>query len=779
MKKIILSIILILPITTFAAVNVRDAANGNLLGSQSTGSKGTVSGGGQEAGGSYWWNVDFTSGIDGWVFEQGLALFTAPSTSPQGVNGPVGPDTTTNQTVSANPYGAPDYFVACTNGSDTNNGTSINTPWASLAKLSDIQYSMSAGTRVFFQRGCTFRGQITTGSSGTQAAPVTYDAYGPGNAPVISGTTPVTTAWTQHSGSIWKTTVGTGVNVKYLFVGSDIQTLAKTPNTGWLYTDGITGTSITDSWIGTQTAGSLNGSEVVLRSSPWSYHKKTVFGQSGSNISFETTNNSYAPNWNPVGWGYALQSKLAFLDQAGEWYYDSSSGILYLWAPSNANPNTLSVGMSTITKGLEGAVRSDIKVKNLVFEGYTSYAIEYGNGKRINLENIEVRSSQNGVNMYSDFNQSTTLANSLKNSYIHDIYDQAMYIHGGNGHLIEGNLFKNIGMDVMRGANSGGWGMIGIRSSVQRDDSQPGWPFLNWSNFTFRRNKIENVGYMGLIVEGKNALIEENVIKNTVALLDDGGGTGPNNTDGVIFRRNIVTDTIGNQTTMPAVLYTGYEGSAKTFYFGDRTVKNTIVDGNTFIGGTEGIWMDHAGDFSGNQVINNTIYGFKYGGLGASDYSVSFSCPWYQACYNDQYNDVVTGNKVYATKTGSFPVYQLYVQNDGSGGHTDYGTQNNNYFYKPLTSYVAYILNIPAGYQSSNLNLTQWRQLLGKDATSTTSNYTLASESLVAPIYYNETPNAMTVNIGTGKCTHAGVALPSSYSLPAFTSIVPEPCNLQ
>ena len=49
--------------------NVRSIASnaGTLLGTQAKGAPGTVIGGPWRANGSWWWQVDFDSGVDGWV----------------------------------------------------------------------------------------------------------------------------------------------------------------------------------------------------------------------------------------------------------------------------------------------------------------------------------------------------------------------------------------------------------------------------------------------------------------------------------------------------------------------------------------------------------------------------------------------------------------------------------------------------------------------------------------------------------------------------------------
>ena len=80
-------------VQTTATLNVRASAAGTAIGQQSSGSQGVTIGGPTTAtlnGTSYtWWNVDFDSGVDGWVAaEAGLiAIVPAFPTSPKQLTG--------------------------------------------------------------------------------------------------------------------------------------------------------------------------------------------------------------------------------------------------------------------------------------------------------------------------------------------------------------------------------------------------------------------------------------------------------------------------------------------------------------------------------------------------------------------------------------------------------------------------------------------------------------------------------------------------------------------
>ena len=63
------------------------------------------------------------------------------------------------------------YYVA-NGGSDGNDGLTPDTPWATLAKVSETE--LKSGDGVLFKRGDLFRGKVITKSG------VTYGAYGEG-----------------------------------------------------------------------------------------------------------------------------------------------------------------------------------------------------------------------------------------------------------------------------------------------------------------------------------------------------------------------------------------------------------------------------------------------------------------------------------------------------------------------------------------------------------------------------------------------------------------------
>ena len=67
-------------VQTTSTLNVRNTANGTLLGTQALGARGIVVEGPVNSGGYNWWNIDYATGADGWSAENYLVI--APTFSP-------------------------------------------------------------------------------------------------------------------------------------------------------------------------------------------------------------------------------------------------------------------------------------------------------------------------------------------------------------------------------------------------------------------------------------------------------------------------------------------------------------------------------------------------------------------------------------------------------------------------------------------------------------------------------------------------------------------------
>lgn len=711
-----------------------------------------------------------------------------------GINGPVGPSLTTNATSCTNPSGGTIYYVDAVAGNDANNGTSVLTAWKSVAKVTSLEFGMSTGTMICFKRGQTHYGNLKILKSGTASAPIIVDAYGTGTAPIISGNI-LLTGWTQHSGNIWKTTLSSAPasTPKYLFVGSAYQTLARQPNTGWYYTESRGANSMTDtdnSWLSSQSANSLVGAVGVYRASPWSFGTMRVTGNSGATMNVERYDHinsgaaiQYGLTWSNLKWGYILRNKLAFLDTQGEWFFDSSTNTVYLWAPGSANPNSLTVELSSQPEALYLNTSNNVKVRNLIIEGATSYAVRLSNNRGVALENLEIRNSNIGIHQYGTSTLST-VPNFFANNYVHDLNAAGISsISPGAGEIIEGNVVERISV---------------VEDRIFTSDMTHVGIIQPSNNGIVRRNIVRDTGYAGIAGSG-SGLITENLVERSMATLTDGSGITFDATNGLTISKNIIKDigvgsgqnagsTAGpgaqpNMVSMP-ILYVGYSAKDKGIYWGNGSVgipnKNTTIDGNIVVNTTDGIWIDHSrntsGDMtSGNKAINNTVFDFNRSGIGFTNYSLQNTSQTCEPAANSpcfiNFDNVVTGNKLYGINTYQNPLFLLHSWSNGAGAVVDWGTINNNYYYNPFrTAKIWEVRNFGTG--ENQWTLAEWRANRNEDTNSTSSTYTLTNTNQSADIFYNATGSPITQSVNG--CNANGTPLTGTQTIQPFTAIVVE-----
>lgn len=79
------------------------------------------------------------------------------------------------------PAAAENYYIDSANGNDTNSGTSEDSPWKSLAKVSSLTFQ--PGDNIYFKSDSSYTGCATINGDGTASEPITVSAYGEGDAP--------------------------------------------------------------------------------------------------------------------------------------------------------------------------------------------------------------------------------------------------------------------------------------------------------------------------------------------------------------------------------------------------------------------------------------------------------------------------------------------------------------------------------------------------------------------------------------------------------------------
>lgn len=607
----------------------------------------------------------------------------------------------------------PTFYIS-PNGNDSNNGTSPTTPWRTISKVNSSMSSIKAGDQILFERGGVFRGTLAISKSGTQASPISVGAYGSGKNPQFLGSQNL--VWTIHQGNIWKATLST--KPLYLFQNDILMQCARYPNTGWLRNSSGSATEINDPSL-TQPDGYWNGAEIIIRSSIWSYHKVTVTSYVKGKLTFPSVKH----NLSNRSWGYFLTNKLSELNQAGEWVWDSSTNTIYVWCRNNTNPNTSNIEVATSPSVLR--ISSNIQwvnVSNIDMKNCTERALVIS-ASNVIIDGCNITNSYKGVTIFGN-------NNTIRNCKFSGIYETGIHQTGGDNNNIVDNELSNCCLEPGLGANS--WGYFGIS--------------ITGNGTIARRNKLTNMGYIGMGLSGRTVL-EENFIKDCCQLLTDGSGVAFDNCDGSIIRNNIILNSLGNTESCALNFAEGLKPKGNGIYFGNISIKNTIVEGNTVANcNGSGIWVDHTMVSSGNKIINNTLYNNTLCQIGFSDYSNYNSAGAVAPYAVPLYDDVSTGNILFSLSKDQYCMYHINRWFNG----VNFGQFDNNKYWNLWNDVIIWIESHLPALNMRYHNMSSWSKLFGSDANSFQSpvDPTLSKNDVL--FFYNETQSDKDIQLPTG-----------------------------
>ena len=143
-------------------------------------------------------------------------------------------------------YGT-DYYISSSSGNDTNNGTSPSSPWQTLAKIQNSNFS--PGDHILLKRGDIWNETFKINSNGTISQPIIISSYGTGGVPMVDVTEVHTNlTWTNLGNKIWSTTdvsynpkrlIIDGVEVLDAAYGREIELGTNIPDlVQWYYDNG-------------------------------------------------------------------------------------------------------------------------------------------------------------------------------------------------------------------------------------------------------------------------------------------------------------------------------------------------------------------------------------------------------------------------------------------------------------------------------------------------------------------------------------------------------------
>jgi len=238
------------------------------------------------------------------------------------------------------------YFVA-TNGSDSNDGTSLAAPFGTIRKAAE---RMVAGDRCYIRDG-VYRETLKPMASGTREAPIVFEPY-QAEAVTISGADRLE-GWIRNSGKIYRAPMSwdLGMGFNQVFVDGKMMAQARFPKMSagnTLLNPALTSVSVAkDSvssrdfsqpdgfWAGGYAVGRVNVS--------WSWQWGRIISSSSTGtLKIEQGSEPVPiPKFGDIAWFQGdgrvfLFGKLAALSAPGEWDFEKDT--LYLWTPSGDRP---------------------------------------------------------------------------------------------------------------------------------------------------------------------------------------------------------------------------------------------------------------------------------------------------------------------------------------------------------------------------------------------------------------------------------------------------------
>ncbi len=625
-----------------------------------------------------------------------------------------------------NNINATNYYVSAT-GSDAADGLTITTPWQSISKINTSFSSFPVGSTIYFNRGDTFYGTLTTGKSGTSGNPITISAYGTGAKPVITGFTTIT-GWTNEGGGIYSKVITSEAQTNMVTINGKQVGMGRYPDTGYLtYSSFNTNISISDfGLMGSST--NWTGAEIAIRKNNWTLDRCLVTNHTGTVLTYT----SYGSTQTPVaGFGYFILNDLKTLTTYGEWYHNKTSGKFYMYFGA-IDPNTKVVQVATLNNLVYNGGNPYITVDNLNVTGAINAAVflQYYANYCI-VQNCDISFSGSlGI----EFGPGGAGGNNCiaDNNSIRDCNSQGMHA-SGTSPTITNNTISNIGLIPGQSIS------LGVNAIYM----------LNGGLISY--NTIKQIGYDGIYLghSGAAATVSYNRIDSVCLVLNDGGAIYMTsvNAGARTLDHNIITNSIGNVDGTP-----GYGSSAEGIYL-DEYSTNVVVTNNTVAYcGYSGIKLHKAHEIT---ITDNTTYN-------------CFSGIYFQNSTGTNIRNVSLLRNIFFAKMAiQFTSEFNTVAND----ITLFGTADNNFYARPMDDNATLRLYQPSLGAKLTKTLAQWQTFSGQDVNSKKSPISITDVNDIR-FEFNATKSPSTIPLVGKYITADSKVYDGSITLQPYTSAV-------
>ena len=495
------------------------------------------------------------------------------------------------------------FYIDANGGSDTTDGKSPTSAWASIQQLNKSWHLLQPGDSILFKRGQIFFGGIIASGSGSSLQPIVISAYGNGAEPIISGLATVTN-WMNKGNGIWSAKISSASKALIIVaINGQLQRMGRFPNANSV-NGGYLTSSTSDPNKSSITATLLSnnitwkGAEIVIRKNHWIIDRCLVVQQNGATIFYK----------NPPESNYACESKSGFffqnsistLDLFGEWYFNEQEQNLSIYFGTK-KPNAFHVKAAVVNRLLDLGAANHFVIKDLSFEGANEDAVYNQYGADITITNCIFNNNYNAINL-DIVKGSLTDGNQIFNTLNTGIQQLGYPV----GHVfttrIINNKIRNVGM--FAGMSGSGDGMLnGIRQSG--------------NNAMIDGNRVDSSGYQGIVFEGDSTIVQQNFITNFCSIKDDGAGIYSQSLGGKISNtnrivaNNIILHGIGARAGTEAAFKPENADDAHGIYMDDGA--NAVdIHHNTVA------WMPNGSGIVGNVaynllVRNNIFYKVRIG----------------------------------------------------------------------------------------------------------------------------------------------------------------------
>ncbi len=611
------------------------------------------------------------------------------------------------------------YHFSSSSGKDSRSSSKAQnpqTPWKSIEKLNSIFSTLQPGDKILFKRGDTFYGEIKITKSGSSGAPISIGSFGSGNKPIVTSLSFISD-WKSRGGNIYEAQVnGIKDDVNIVLVEDQIYEMGRFPNEiddnqGYLTIQSYNGGTITSSQL--QAPTNFTGGEVVIRKNNWIIDRHYINYHSGSSVNYNTSGSGYQPQ---IGYGFFVQNHPGTLDQYGEWFFDKKNKtILIYYDKGRPSSSAVKVAIKEQVIDIRNGV-NNIAFIDLSIMGANENVIRISNSSNISITNIEIKyAGKNGVNALG------TKKFKMENSLIEDVFGSGVFFQWQDSDMIiKNNTFNRTHIFAGMGRNGDENG-----NTIHMSSSS--------NNGLIESNRILNSGYQGIVFNGNNTLVKNNVIDNYCFVKDDGAG-----------------------------IYT-YTGANNTEFTNRKVIGNIVINGIGAVGGTKpfgpndlpyvkGIYMDD--NSSGVEISGNTVANVASSGIFIHNsrnmdiqnnnvFNVGNSLLLVHDHLGNPNRNITLKNNNFLAKTEDQSHINVRSKLDDV---REMGSFDQNVYARPANDNYTINTNLPNGSgqrMQKNLDLNDWSSLYGIDKNSKKSPVVVPQPKILESLGVNKIINGL------------------------------------